>query len=526
MSKFIREAYWALITTERWLEVRFFLGNVGLHVITTWQGKGGSQDVLMFIRDGIKFVEIFTGVIDKSTPHLYLSPLPFSPSNSIMARSLLDRFPEIAKVAVGQHCDWPRSQQVLQGHTDYVVTVAFSPDGRHIVSGSNDSTIQLWDAQTSGQMGNPHQGNTDSVNSVAFSLDGRHIVSGSSDSTIQLWDAQTGGQVGNPLQGHTGSVQSVAFLPDGRHIVSGSSDNTIQLWDAQTGGQVGNPFQGHTSLVQSVAFSPDGRHMVSGSNDRTIRLWDAQTGVQVGNPLQGHTHSVLSVSFSPDGRHTVSGSYDSTIQLWDAQTGGQMGNPLQGHTDLVNSVAFSPDGRHIVSGSYDRTIQLWDAQTGGQVGNPLQGHTDSVCSVEFSPDGRHIVSGSNDSTIQFWDAQTGGTTESSLHNEMFKCKPTFVAPPPICFSSSTEHALYNSQSLFLDLSSMMEDYRDLVYLQDDGWIVGPNKKLLLWIPSFYHSSFHYTPWTRLVMPRGTSELDLSRMVHGTAWSKCYSPNNF
>ena len=203
-----------------------------------------------------------------------------------------------------------------------------------------------------------------------------------------------------------------------------------------------------------------------------------------------------------------------------------MGNPFQGHTSSVWSVAFSPDGRHIVSGSSDRTIQLWDAQTGGQVGNPLQGHTFSVWSVAFSPDGRHIVSGSGDGTIRLWDAQTGGTTESSLHNEMFKCKPTFVAPPPICFSSSTEHELHISQSLFLDLSSMMKDCRDLVYLQNDGWIVGPNKKLLLWIPSFYHSSFHYTPWTRLVMPRGTPELDLSRMAHGSAWSKCYSPNNF
>ena len=154
----------------------------------------------MFVRDGIKFVENFSSIIDKSTPHLYLSALPFSPSNSIMARCLLDRFPGVAKVVVGQHCDWPRSQQVLQGHTDWVTTVAFSPDGRHIVSSSNDSTIRLWDAQTGCQVGTPLQGHTSSVLSVAFSPDGRHIVSGSFDTTIQLWDAQTGGKVGNPLQ--------------------------------------------------------------------------------------------------------------------------------------------------------------------------------------------------------------------------------------------------------------------------------------------------------------------------------------
>ena len=110
-------------------------------LITSWQKKMECEDVLIFIRDWTKFVENFSGIIDKSTPHLYLSALPFSPSKSIMSRCLLDRFPGIAKVVVGQHHDWPKSQQVLQGHSDSVYTVAFSPDGRHIVSGSDDMTI-------------------------------------------------------------------------------------------------------------------------------------------------------------------------------------------------------------------------------------------------------------------------------------------------------------------------------------------------------------------------------------------------
>ena len=189
----------------------------------------GYGELWMFIKDGIKFVQNFAGIIDKSTPHLYLSALPFSPSNSILARSLVERFAGSAQVAVGQQDDWPRNQHILPGHTEKVSSVAFSPDGRYIVSSSGDKTIQLWDAQTGGQVGIPLQGHTDSVNSVAFSPDGRHIVSGSEDKTIQLWDAQTGGQVGNPLQGHTDSVNSVAFSPNGRHIVSGSFDKTIQL---------------------------------------------------------------------------------------------------------------------------------------------------------------------------------------------------------------------------------------------------------------------------------------------------------
>ena len=142
------------------------------------------EEPLLFIKDGIKFVQNFAGIIDKSTPHLYLSALPFSPSESILAKSLIEKFAGIAQVAVGQWDEWPKNQLVLHGHTSLVSSVAFSPDGRHIVSGSGDNTIQLWDAQTGGQVGNPLQGHTSLVLSVAFSPDGRHIVSGSWDSTI------------------------------------------------------------------------------------------------------------------------------------------------------------------------------------------------------------------------------------------------------------------------------------------------------------------------------------------------------
>ena len=144
----------------------------------------------MFIQDGIKFVQNFAGVISKSTPHLYLSGLPFSPSRSALTKMVTTKFPNIVQIARGQHQDWPSNQHVLQGHKGPVLSVAFSPDGRHIVSGSRDDTIQVWDAQTGAQVGNPLQGHTSSVSSVAFSPDGRHIVSGSRDDTIQVWDAQ------------------------------------------------------------------------------------------------------------------------------------------------------------------------------------------------------------------------------------------------------------------------------------------------------------------------------------------------
>ena len=322
-------------------------------------------------------------------------PKEFADLSSVSLDALDQALPQAASLSESDR---------LQGHTRSVMAVAFSPDGRRIVSGSKDNTLRLWDAATGKPIGAPLQGQTNTVWSVAFSPDGRRIVSGSDDYTMRLWDAATGKPIGSPRQGHTAGVLSVVFSPDGRSIVTGSADKTLRLWDGASGKPIGSPFQGHSNSVWSVAFSPDGRRIISGSADNTLRLWDAATGKPIGPPLQGHTNSVWSVAFSPDGRRIVSGSYDNSLRLWDGASGKPIGPPLQGHTGLVMSVAFSPDGRRIVSGSDDNTLRLWDAARGNSIGSPRQDHTMPVSSVAFSPDGRRIVSASADNTLRLWDA--------------------------------------------------------------------------------------------------------------------------
>ena len=115
---------------------------------------------------------------------------------------------------------------------------------------------------------------TQSVQSVAFSRDGKRIVSGSGDNTVRLWDGATGKPIGEPLKGHSFSVDSVAFSPDGKRIVSGSGDSTIRLWDVETGKPIGEPLKGHRKEVSSVAFSPDGKRIVWGGDDSTPQFWD------------------------------------------------------------------------------------------------------------------------------------------------------------------------------------------------------------------------------------------------------------
>ncbi|MEA5499520.1 serine/threonine-protein kinase [Limnoraphis robusta Tam1] len=287
----------------------------------------------------------------------------------------------------------------LTGHSNVVWSVAFSPDGRTLASGSCDTTIKLWDVQTQREIATL-TGHSDNVSSVAFSPDSRTLASGSYDNTIKLWDVQTQREIAT-LAGDLSWIGSVAFSPDGRTLASGSSNNMIKLWDVQTQREIAT-LTGHSKGVESVAFSRDGRTLASGSDDYTIKLWDVQTQREIAT-LTGHSNYVLSVAFGPDGRTLASGCNDYTIKLWDVQTRREIAT-LTGDSDSVISVAFSPDGRTLASGCNDYTIKLWDVRTQREIAT-LTGHSHKVWSVAFSPDGRTLASGSCDNTIKLWWGQ-------------------------------------------------------------------------------------------------------------------------
>ena len=283
--------------------------------------------------------------------------------------------------------------QIFKGHQDVILSVAFSKDGKSILTGSGDRTARLWDLD--GNQIKEFKGARGIIFSVTFSPDCKAILTGSSDKTARLWNLQ-----GNLLQvfkGHEANISSVAFSPDGKSILTGSNDKTARLWDLQ--GNTLQVFKGHESVITSVAFSPDGKDICTGSKDSTARLWDIHGNIL--HVFKGHDNNVTSVIFSNDGMHLLTGSWDKTARLWDLH--GKALQVFKGHEAGIEVVAFSPDDKSILTGSDDKTARLWDLE--GTNFQEIRGHEEVINSVAFSHDGKRILTGSNDKTARLWDLQ-------------------------------------------------------------------------------------------------------------------------
>ena len=355
---------------------------------------------------------------------------------------------------------------VFKGDGSYrydVSALAVSPDGKYVLSAG--LRVRLWEIE-SGMEIRCYEGHKTRVNSIAFSSDGRYIISGSGNNsqysdngTIILWDVNTGAEIRRfdahckyedavvfPQKGESAkkcyrnfstTVSSVGFSPDGRFVVTSVNfsqygfvqpegeiiidqesckatciithpnietddspdENTIVIWGVATGKEI-RRFIGHESRIKAVTFSPDGEYVLSGSHktdksdENTLRLWDLATGKDLKRFI-GHYESINTVAFSPDGRYVVSGH--STVRLWETSTGNEL-RLFEGHSGAVLSVIFSPDSQYVLSGGIDHSVRLWDIVAGNELWR-FEGHSKNVESVVFTPDGEYVLSASDDQTI-------------------------------------------------------------------------------------------------------------------------------
>ncbi|RKU07490.1 hypothetical protein C6502_17080 [Candidatus Poribacteria bacterium] len=397
--------------------------------INTFQVKRGSTDSISFSPDGKilawadRLWAVDTGQQLDIPLDNKLFEIVFSPDGKILAGTGIStverthvgviKFYEVETgrlintLTATQRTKWSESSKRIS-------SIAFSPDGRLLASGSaDDGTIKLWDVETGQNIATftekPEPNS--SMLCVAFSPEGTKLVVGSA-AGIKLLEVPTGEYIYARQHIDIGELEfslnifSVAFSPDGTKLASASWDG-VKLWEVETGQNIAT-LQGHTRVVSSVAFSPDGLTFASDSVGG-VQVWEAATGRHI-TTFAGPPNFVTAIAYSPDGTRIATGSANArnaehTVKLWDVETEHNT-ITLHGHTDAVTTIAYSRDGTLLASGSKDKTVKLWDVSTGENIAT-LHGHEKRIFSIAFSPDGTKLASGSEDTSIRLWEIPTG-----------------------------------------------------------------------------------------------------------------------
>lgn len=357
--------------------------------------NGGQQPMEAWDVDGARRLGVFPGFLDRCESRFF----PGSHTALLTGRD----GPRVWRVDPAGEPASP------EGHADEAWSLAFSPDGKILASGSDDTherrTIKLWDPATRREVAG-WKGHTATVAAMAYSPDGRLLATVSLDSgrpghpNVLLWDAATHKRVAS-LQGHTSWVRAVAFSPDGKTLATGGEAGSVRLWDVASW-TLRFELVGHSQRVMSLAFSPDGKTLATASNDATLRTWDAETGRA--RMVFRDADEVRAVVFAPRGKPGLlaTANLGGSIKLRDPATG-EVIRTIRGAADQLGCLAFTPEGTGIAAAGKGKVIQIWDVATGQEL-LALEGHQAQVNALAFSPDGSSLASCSHDGAVRLWHA--------------------------------------------------------------------------------------------------------------------------
>jgi len=288
-----------------------------------------------------------------------------------------------------------QASHVLAGHTGYLTSSVYSPDGTLLATSSLDGSVRVWDVQ-SAALRHTFASEAEILNLV-FSPDGARLAAASNDSTI--WDVARG----VALAKLEGRIHTLAFSPDGTLLAGADFDGRAHVWSAETGALRWTHGDANDPLVRDLAFTPDAARVVFASGAEP-GIVDVASGTLLAT-LRGHEGPIIALAIAPDGSQLATASVDHSARLWTLA-----GEPLailEGHTDRVGELAYTPDGRRVVTVSWDGSGQVFDAASGRRIAALAGGHEAGIVSIAVSPTDASVATGSFDGNVAIWDTETG-----------------------------------------------------------------------------------------------------------------------